>query len=202
MAGKGKGIQHGKRSGLWSEFARLIGELRPRYIFAENVPAITTRGLDVVLCDLAALGYDAEWQCVRASDVGAPHRRERWWLVGYPNGQRESQPGGRVSDQRGRPSYTGKQLVDPNGSRLQRLGSSITQVARERATWATGETRRGRDGRIRVVKPGLRLLADGIPRRMDQLRCFGNAIVPQIPEALGRCILEWEKQQEDNDDAK
>jgi DNA (cytosine-5)-methyltransferase 1 len=75
-AGKGAGIT-GARSGLWFEYARLIGEIRPRYAIMENVGALTRRGLDRVLGSLAEVGYDAEWSDIRASDVGAPHRRER-----------------------------------------------------------------------------------------------------------------------------
>lgn len=83
VAGKGAGLE-GARSGLWFEYARLIGELRPRYAIMENVGALTHRGLDRVLGSLAEIGYDAEWQDIRASDVGAPHRRERIWIVAYP----------------------------------------------------------------------------------------------------------------------
>ena len=79
-AGKGAGIE-GERSGLWSEIARLIGELRPRYAIMENVSALLGRGLDVVLSDLAEVGYDAEWHCIPASHVGAPHIRDRIWIV-------------------------------------------------------------------------------------------------------------------------
>jgi len=89
VAGKGAGLA-GARSGLWYEYARLIGELRPRYAIMENVGALTHRGLDRVLGSLAEIGYDAEWQDIRASDVGAPHRRERIWIVAYPNTMRES----------------------------------------------------------------------------------------------------------------
>jgi DNA (cytosine-5)-methyltransferase 1 len=84
VAGKGAGLA-GERSGLWYEYARLIGELRPRFAIMENVGALAFRGLDAVLGSLAALGYDAEWQDIRASDVGAPHRRERLWIVAYPD---------------------------------------------------------------------------------------------------------------------
>ncbi len=84
LAGKGAGIE-GQRSGLWAEYARIIRELRPRYVVVENVAALRTRGLDRVLGDLAACGYDAEWDCIPASAVGAPHRRDRLWLVAYPN---------------------------------------------------------------------------------------------------------------------
>jgi DNA (cytosine-5)-methyltransferase 1 len=83
VAGKGAGLA-GERSGLWYEYARIIGELRPRFAIMENVGALAFRGLDSVLGSLAALGYDAEWQDIRASDVGAPHRRERVWIVAYP----------------------------------------------------------------------------------------------------------------------
>lgn len=83
VAGKGAGLA-GERSGLWFEYARLIGELRPSYAIMENVGALTFRGLDAVLGSLAEIGYDAEWQDIRASDVGAPHRRERIWIVAYP----------------------------------------------------------------------------------------------------------------------
>jgi DNA (cytosine-5)-methyltransferase 1 len=84
VAGKGAGLQ-GARSGLWYEYARIIGELRPRFAIMENVGVLAFRGLDSVLGSLAALGYDAEWQDIRASDVGAPHRRERIWIVAYPD---------------------------------------------------------------------------------------------------------------------
>jgi DNA (cytosine-5)-methyltransferase 1 len=80
VAGKGKGIQ-GSRSGLWTEFARIVGEIRPRYAFIENVPALTVRGLDRVLADLAALGMDTRWCCLGANDVGAPHIRKRLWIL-------------------------------------------------------------------------------------------------------------------------
>lgn len=82
VAGKGAGLE-GERSGLWYEYARIIGEIRPRYAIMENVGALAFRGLDSVLGSLAALGYDAEWQDIRASDVGAPHRRERIWIVAW-----------------------------------------------------------------------------------------------------------------------
>lgn len=90
-AGKGRGIdydlseQEGTRSGLWWEMWRVIRDLRPRYVVAENVPALTHRGLDIVLGSLAEIGYDAEWQTISAAGVGAPHIRERVFIVAYPN---------------------------------------------------------------------------------------------------------------------
>lgn len=83
VAGTGKGLA-GERSGLVFEYLRLIGELRPRFVFMENVPVITIRGLDQVLLGLDAMGYDARWTIVSAEEMGAPHRRERWWLLAHP----------------------------------------------------------------------------------------------------------------------
>ena len=84
VAGKGDGLD-GERSGLWSEMARIIGEVQPRFAFVENSPMLTSRGLDRVLADLSTLGYDAEWGVVGADDAGAPHRRERIWILAYAN---------------------------------------------------------------------------------------------------------------------
>ena len=79
-AGKGKGIE-GERSGMWKEMARIIGEVRPRYVLVENSPVLTSRGLGVVLGDLAALGYDAEWGVLGAVHAGGDHERERIWVL-------------------------------------------------------------------------------------------------------------------------
>ena len=96
-AGKGAGID-GSRSGLWSEFARIIGEVRPHFVFVENSPNLTTRGLGRVLGDLATLGFDAEWCVLGADDAGAPHKRDRIWVLGRNTNRlhapsRGSQPG-------------------------------------------------------------------------------------------------------------
>ena len=83
-AGKGAGID-GERSGMWREMARIICEVRPRYAFIENSPMLTTRGLDRVLSDLASMGFDARWGVLGAADVGAPHQRDRIWIVADSN---------------------------------------------------------------------------------------------------------------------
>lgn len=82
LAGSGEGLR-GRRSGLWSEFARVVRELRPRAVVVENVSALRRRGLDEVLADLASLGFDATWDCLPAAAVGAPHRRDRLFLVAW-----------------------------------------------------------------------------------------------------------------------
>ena len=79
-AGKGDGLE-GERSGMWREMARIIGEVRPKFVFVENSPMLTTRGLGTVLADLSKLGFDAEWGVLGAAEVGAKHKRDRIWIV-------------------------------------------------------------------------------------------------------------------------
>lgn len=108
-AGRGAGID-GARSGLWAEFARIVRELRPRYVVVENVPALLTgKGkrwdrapVGRVLGDLAEAGYDAEWACLSAREFGAPHLRKRVWLVAYPARDAEARPAAPAGAQRER----------------------------------------------------------------------------------------------------
>ncbi len=151
LAGKGAGLA-GERSGLWYEYHRLIKEIRPRYVIIENVAALRSRGLDAVLWSLAEIGYDAEWHCIPASAVGAPHRRDRIWIVAYPDNDGES-----VSK------------INAKASRL--------QIALTNGGW------RRWDGKPEDVR-----MDDGIPNGMDRVRALGNAVVPQIPEIIGRVI--------------
>jgi DNA (cytosine-5)-methyltransferase 1 len=151
LAGKGDGID-GARSRLWGEYARIIGEVRPRHVIVENVAALLGRGLDRVLGDLAALGFDAEWHCIPASAVGAPHRRDRIWIVADTASQRFQERDWLL---------TRRQIAD-------------AAVAAS-AWWA--------------VEPDVGRVANGIPGRVDRLRALGNAVVPQIPEIIGRAIM-------------
>lgn len=91
-AGRGAGID-GAKSGLWREMARIVGEVRPRHVFVENSPVLVGRGLARVLADLATLGFDARWGVVGAVAAGAPHRRERIWLVADAAGGRDERHG-------------------------------------------------------------------------------------------------------------
>lgn len=81
-AGKGAGI-NGERSGLWAEMARIVSEVRPQYVFVENSPMLVSRGLARVIGDLAEMGYDAQWARFSASNFGAPHQRDRIWIVAH-----------------------------------------------------------------------------------------------------------------------
>jgi DNA (cytosine-5)-methyltransferase 1 len=81
-AGRGEGID-GERSGMWREMARIIHEVRPRFVFVENSPMLTSRGLGRVLGDLASMGFNAKWGVLGANSFGAPHRRDRIWIAGW-----------------------------------------------------------------------------------------------------------------------
>lgn len=128
VAGKGAGIT-GERSGLWSEFARIIREVGPRYVFVENSAALTVRGLGTVLGDLAAMGFDAEWGVLSAAQVGAWHKRERIWIVAEsrhwagrhvgPAEGGDNPPPERTTDsgEIGGPSEEPLALADSDGSR-------------------------------------------------------------------------------------
>lgn len=197
-AGKGAGIE-GERSGLWSEYARLVGELRPRYVFVENVPALLTRGLGRVLGDLAALGYDAEWDCIPASAVGAPHRRDRIWLVAYANGEGSQGHGRPVKRAGKRPASASsaagrkrKSVADPDGEVGRGARTAGGEVLESKKVKRLGR----RDSSIRGAwppEPDVGRVANGIPDRVDRLRALGNALVPQVAEWIGCRIQEWEE---------
>lgn len=86
-AGKGEGIV-GERSGLWNEYFRLVRELKPQYVLIENVSALRSKGLTLVIQNLSEIGYMGEFHCISAAALGAPHQRDRLWIIAYPNGKR------------------------------------------------------------------------------------------------------------------
>jgi DNA (cytosine-5)-methyltransferase 1 len=191
FAGKRAGLS-GARSGLWGEYRRLIGELRPRFVIAENVPGILSLGLGSVLSDLAALGYDACWECIPASAVGAPHRRDRWWLIAHPNDQptefNEPVKRRQSASERNITSRCGQVDVADAYSNQQFRRGGYVQVGRERFAGKV----EANDDAARVewpAEPDVGRVADGIPSRVDRLRALGNAVVPQIPELIGKAIL-------------
>jgi DNA (cytosine-5)-methyltransferase 1 len=155
----------GKRSGLWREYARLIRDIRPRFVIVENVGALTFRGLEQILGDLAALRFDAEWDVVSASCIGAPHARNRLWIVAYPNGA------GLEGLEPARAALRSQQSSAPT-----EFGNEIIHCG---SVWSPLES---------YLRMG-----DGGPRPVDEIRSLGNAVVPQIPEMIGRAILESER---------
>ena len=197
FAGKGAGLT-GARSGLWWEFHRLIKEIKPSWVIIENVAALRSRGLDKVLGSLAEIGYDAEWHCVPASAVGAPHQRDRVWIIAYPNhaGSRTPEHGvdqdGQTLEQErqdksfGRVSGCGTVVSDTNV-----LGTQVPLEGRhpsQQVLGGTSEAWRVAVGGIWSVEPPICRVVDGLPNRAHRIKQLGNAVVPQIPELIGRAI--------------
>lgn len=163
-AGNGAGLD-GEHSGLWSEYARLIGEIGPTFVLIENTPPLRSRGLGQVLKDLWSFGYDAEWHIIPASAVGACHERERIWVVAYPEGYRHGswRQGGLIDGASWLPDAPRWHAGPPDG----------------KAPWPD--------------EPPLLGVDDDVPHRVDRGRTLGLTLVPAIPEAIGRAILAAER---------
>jgi DNA (cytosine-5)-methyltransferase 1 len=165
QAGTQEGV-NGERSGLYREMLRIISECRPKYWIFENVPGLLTgeqgRWFGQFLYDLAKIGYDAEWHCVSASYIGAPHQRDRIWVIAYPNLQR-CQGVAKIA-------HHLKQQVE-----LMRSAAPFRRLPDLPEPRTCGSN-------------------DGIPRLLDRLKRLGNAVVPQIPEAIGRAIMDYENE--------
>ncbi len=175
-AGKRAGIE-GSRSGLWSEFARLIREIRPKLVLVENVAAILNGGADRVLGDLAELGYDAEWDCIRAAACGAPHLRDRFWLVAYPSTHNGSHRGIFTEDGQDHSGWWEKAEEWGIHRNVPQLGTPFAKGLGTR--WTEVDT-----------DPVLPRMAHGIPDELDRIGALGNAVVPQVVEWIARRIKE------------
>jgi len=172
-AGEGAGLD-GARSGLWYEYARIIRELGPRFVVVENVAALLVRGMDRVLGTLANLGYDAEWSCISACSVGAPHTRDRVFIIAYRDEIRRRGVGFHAKRQHDMETGFSAWETSPRG----RWGD----VER----WACQAVEDG-GGIIPAAERGG--MADGVPNRLDRVGGCGNAVVPQIAELIGRRVL-------------
>jgi DNA (cytosine-5)-methyltransferase 1 len=170
-AGKRAGIDGGQ-SGLWREYARAIGELRPRYVVVENTRDLLVRGMDRVLRDLASLGYDAEWTVLSASEVGAAHRRDRVWVLAYPQS-------GRVEGER-LPTEGEISLAHPHRGRKKVADADRQPTLRAAIAW--------QECPAWEREPAVARVAHGIPSRLDRLACLGNAIVPQCALVIFQAI--------------
>jgi DNA (cytosine-5)-methyltransferase 1 len=194
-AGRGAGLS-GSRSGLWYEMHRVISEAAPRFVVIENSPVLRSKGLEDVLRGLDALGYDAEWHCIPAGALGASHRRDRLWIVAYTasygqQGCYSSQPHDNAARIEENSQFAGNSarsgtnsvvanalrpgLAAPEQSNRQEppgiLSEEIWHAATERSWWPP--------------EPDVGRVAHGVPKRVDRLRCLGNAVVPAIPYLIG-----------------
>lgn len=189
-AGLGAGLD-GERSGLFFEAIRVVRELRPRVVVLENVAALLTRGLDRVLGTLAEIGYDAEWHCIPAAYVGAPHIRERVFIVAYCK-----------SDGRQQGEQNNTRSNEGTRKREKRRSWSCREVMANAAS-TRGAKRKKHSGRAGAYlngsgngknewesEPAVGRVADGVSNRVDRLRGLGNAVVPQVAELIGRQIAE------------
>jgi DNA (cytosine-5)-methyltransferase 1 len=207
LAGKGAGID-GARSGLWKHFARLVSEIRPRYAVVENVAALRSRGLGAVLGDLAAIGYDAEWHCIPACAVGAPHQRDRIWIIAYPNSKRFQEQRIRITKEKNTNIKCNSNISHSDGERCNRGPAIKTEFAprnlscgnsgvRRKKTMANPEKFERLSGRYKEtywnsIEPPVCGVAYGLSGRVDRLKQLGNSVVPQIPYLIGKAIMEYE----------
>jgi DNA (cytosine-5)-methyltransferase 1 len=193
LAGEGAGLE-GERSGLYWHILRTAGLVGFPKLLLENVAALLNRGLSSVLGSMAQIGYDAEWHCIPASHVGAPHQRDRVWIVADARGRRCGKPGeGEIQQPRGAETFrAGENVSDAHEARSQRpIWEKLSEllgkieapprrqfargIAATRAAWA--------------VEPELGRVAHGIPDRVERIEGLGNSLVPQIPEIIGHAIL-------------
>jgi DNA (cytosine-5)-methyltransferase 1 len=171
-AGRGAGID-GERSGMWHEMARVVGEVRPRYVFVENSPMLVHRGLERVLGDLTALGYDARWTVMGAADVGANHQRDRIWILAHSNGMRELQPSWRKCNKRDGAGISGETVADTE-CRKSKMGWDDAGVG-----WIEKlGSERNAGSSWWAVEPNVGRVANGVAARVDRLKAIGNGQVP------------------------
>tara|TARA_R110000782_G_scaffold124751_3_gene216245 strand:- start:135 stop:887 length:753 start_codon:yes stop_codon:yes gene_type:complete len=167
-AGKGAGIT-GKRSGLWSEFSRIISEVRPAYVFVENSPLLVSRGLDVVLADLAKMGYDAKWGVIGSHHALGNCRRERIWIIASaPGTRREGVLSGEEGVSQAARSRRASKNVNPCCSRAERV-AGLERLCRESAILGSGNE-----------------LADPV----DRLQAIGNGQDPAVAALAWRTLTD------------
>ena len=205
-AGRGAGLE-GERSGLFFDAIRVVRELRPRLVCMENVAALLTRGLDVVVGTLAEIGYRVEWHCIPAAHVGAPHIRDRVFIHAYRNSESTLPVNAEAS--RGEGS-----IPDTESERLRKrwprgiagvgegkenaatladtIGPGLEIEPRKPGDHDEEQPAAKRSGDKRewwAVEPDVGRVAHGVPKRVDRLLGLGNAVVPQVAELVGRMIL-------------
>ena len=179
QAGKGAGITEGTRSGLFFELLRVVRMVRPQFVVLENVSAITHRGLDTVLGSMAEAGFDAEWACIPASAVGACHRRDRWWCVAYPSGERQLR-GVQCNGESQKEPGTGHECSRPTPDPLRHRLERSDQLAGSRPQWPAAIERLSPDWRRYASQPVICRGDDGFSGRIHRLKALGNAVVPQV----------------------
>lgn len=198
-AGKRRGKEDNRH--LWPEFSRLVAELRPAWVIGENVAGHVSMGLDDVLSDLEGQGYACRAFVIPACAVDAPHRRDRVWIVAHASQLQRNGSGEHWQPRQRQVSEFGKR----GGAEPLAYAASIGQPRQGQSVITGGFEAEGEgqaNHAFTVSQPGKWLpepsvgrVANGVPRRVDRLAALGNAVVPQIPEMIGRAILEAEELQ-------
>jgi len=192
---KGKGI-HGKKSGLWFEYKRLIEEIKPKWVIIENVANLRNKGFGTILKNLYAIGYDVEWHIIPAYAVGYPHRRDRIWIVA--NNSKCSIRYRSTSKRKNfpkfygfkKPSKTAGVLPYPKCTGLE--GYFPTQ--KKTPSRFLSDILSKKIQKIeREIEPGILRVVDGVPDWTHRIRCLGNAVIPKIPQIIGETIMQIEK---------
>jgi DNA (cytosine-5)-methyltransferase 1 len=217
VAGHQKGIT-AERSGLWTELHRIIGELRPEYAIVENVSALLSgpseqpgEWFGKILGDLAEIGFDARWYSIQAADMGAPHKRNRVWIVGYPecNGLVTAKIKRSIVTSSNNDKKRQNKTIESKGTSRSEYSKNVADSdSIERNEHETDK----RDGKFKAQKisgnrsclprmgewwatePNVGRVANGIPNRVDRLKGLGNAIVPQIATLLADTIIRHESE--------
>jgi DNA (cytosine-5)-methyltransferase 1 len=196
-AGKGAGID-GERSGMWGEMARIIHEVRPRFVLVENSPMLTSRGLGRVLGDLASMGFNARWGVLGAADIGANHQRDRIWIVGKMANPKKllsygSNNNSRIILEREKESKLGdsswsKNMADSYLPYVKRKGKSIG--IQETVSWSRDSSFDRERQSWWDIEPNVGRVADGVAARVDRLKAIGNGQVPLCAATAWRILSE------------
>lgn len=167
----------GKRSGLFYEIIRLTKETRAPFVFLENVPAIRTRGLREVIRAFTEIGYDCRWTCLSASSVGAPHKRERWFLLAHASGKGLEGHRGSIGEQK---EVTISSLNVETGKTPSTNPHSLSEGLRQPGEWNenleslwTLESDNWDDNAQFFLR-----VDNGLRNRAHQIKCLGNSVVP------------------------
>lgn len=185
VAGSGAGIT-GSRSGMWKQFDRIIGEVEPLYVYVENSPAITIRGLGTVLGDLASRGFDAEWCVLSCADAGGVHLRERAWIVAINTKIMHSDASAdyrKNSEREISKLRNGNSEINYPNNRSKRVqGKRERQIYKfNRFPW--GEDVRGIEdlrNRPDLPEPLVRRIGNDVACGMDRLKAIGNGQVSRV----------------------